>query len=293
MAAAHRELEPDPCAKNFKLPFKVVAVVDGTLPQEEVNDACEMVEETARLVAEAPPPIYAEQGQPRGRKPKKGSKLNKVKKHVKKSKKSKGKGKKTPVSSTGDMKKSMGKKSPAVASTVHDGNDDDNMEVRDNMEVPPVASKTKNKVLKKKKKGTETGASAPAACPKPKAARRKRNTSKAVSAHPSAAPNGPSVEVDCTKDDAPAAGDAEPTVKQGAGLDLGDRGPDESEKPVRPDDAIEAPSHLTLNAIYSSAYRKAKAATGTSEAARAVAQCQEYIRSIVMFFWGPIFPSLY
>ena len=144
------------------------------------------------------PPIYGEQGQPRGRKPKKGSKLEKVKKHAmksKKSKKSKGKGKKS-------------KKSPTVASTVMDGNDDVLMEV-------PVASKTKKRVSGKKKSTHETGASAsePAACPKPKAARRKRRASKAVS-DPPAAPNGPS-EVDRIDLECPPGGHVEPKVDKG------------------------------------------------------------------------------
>jgi hypothetical protein len=168
----------------------------------------------------------------------------------KKSKKSKGKGKKS-------------KKSPTVASTVMDGNDDVLMEV-------PVASKTKKRVSGKKKSTHETGASAsePAACPKPKAARRKRRASKAVSDPPPAAPHGPS-EVDRIDLECPPGGHVEPKVDKGAGLDSGEHGA--GEKPLRPDDAIDAPSHLTLNAVYSSAYRKAKAATGSADAARVVA----------------------
>eukprot|EP00435_Cladocopium_sp_Y103_P007956 s2027_g2.t1 len=249
----------DPCAKNFKLPFKIVAVADSTLPQQEVDAACEMVEDVASMVAEAPPPVYTEQGQPRGRKPKKGSKLRKVKKHAKKSKSSKkvkntkGKGKKSSVSSTVEVtEKSQDEKSPTVEGI--DGQ----------VEPPHVAPKTKKRVSKVKKteKTVETGASAPAACPKPKASRRKR-VSKAASAHPPAAPSPAADEVELVDLERPAAD----------GLDSREAGPDEDEgeKPVRPDDAIDAPSHLTLNAIYSSAYRKAKAAKGTAEAARAVA----------------------
>jgi hypothetical protein len=55
VAAAHSAPVADPCAKNFKLPYKIVAVVDSTLPQEEVNDACKMVEQVASMGAEAPP----------------------------------------------------------------------------------------------------------------------------------------------------------------------------------------------------------------------------------------------
>ena len=80
VAAAHpKEPRPDPLAKNFKCP-KVVAVADATLPDADMDEACKLINEISLDVADAQPPVYAEQGQPRGRKPGKGSKLKKVKK---------------------------------------------------------------------------------------------------------------------------------------------------------------------------------------------------------------------
>lgn len=87
VAASHAEERPDdPLAKNFKC-FKVV--VEGEHPpvlsEAEMQEAKEILEKVDAVVSEAPVPTYQDQGNPRGRKPKRG-KLEKIKRVAKKGK---------------------------------------------------------------------------------------------------------------------------------------------------------------------------------------------------------------
>ena len=226
---------PDPCAKNFKLP-KIVATVDGTVDGElDVEEACKRLEAFSIQVEKQTPPVYQEQGQTRGRKPKRGSKLEKIKAV----KKNSTKGKK------GGSKNKKGKKGTKEGNTGVVGN-----ETFD--EMPEAFQPTPKAKSKRQRTQKATGDSAATA-------HKRRRRSKVVPEVPvvPVAPEIPEVPVVPVAPKIPEVPVPPPNNPE-AVVDI-------------PDDAMAAPEHVKPNSIYSNAYRRVKASGGSNDDARDVA----------------------
>ena len=226
---------PDPFAKNFKLP-KIVATVDGTVDGElDVEEACKRLEAFSIQVEKQTPPVYQEQGQTRGRKPKRGSKLEKIKAV----KKNSTKGKK------GGSKNKKGKKGTKEGNTGVVGN-----ETFD--EMPEAFQPTPKAKSKRQRTQKATGDSAATA-------HKRRRRSKVVPEVPvvPVAPEIPEVPVVPVAPKIPEVPVPPPNNPE-AVVDI-------------PDDAMAAPEHVKPNSIYSNAYRRVKASGGSNDDARDVA----------------------
>ena len=266
VAAAHPTDRPDPCplAKNFKIP-KVVAVCDDTMLQPDLEEACQLMREVSLDVEAAKPPVYADQGQTRGRKPKR-SKLDKVKKVSKNSKRKrngKGKGK-------GKGKKNNGK---TLKGSEVDGKSDSHS--REALAATPSIKKRK---VSKTKNDSDT---APVAEVEPESAGpavkpRKRKSSSAAAKRPAKKPVPTPVRSEAMShevDGEPASSSAAsaPEVVPAEAPPAPEVELEDLENCSKPADAIAAPDHCSTNGVYSAAYRRAKAATGDPEKAKHVA----------------------
>ena len=260
VAAAHpKEPRPDPLAKNFKCP-KVVAVADATLPDADMDEACKLMNEISLDVADAQPPVYAEQGQPRGRKPGKGSKLQKVKKAAGGKKKGK-KGTKA-TKDTKKVKKSgktkVKKSTPALVD-------------KDPLGSPEALEPTPKRKTRRSKKRASADASAatPSGDTAPVVVPKKRRTSSKKPAESMRVESSHVPTPARSMASAPDVGASPPEVKPAprAAAPSHDEGDESIQKPA---DGIPAPAHCTTNTVYSNAYRRAKASTNSAEEAKKV-----------------------
>ena len=285
MAAAHptERPDPDPCAKNFKIP-KIVAVADDTMFQQELESACELMRGVCLDVETAKPPAYSDQGQTRGRKPKR-SKLEKAKK-LSKNAKAKKNGK-------GGKGKGKGKKRNAKTKVLKA---DGKTNAHSAEALAPTPGIKKRKVAKSKQDVPLEGDTAAVAEPAGPAKRPRKKNPKADEAELPVAPKRKATKPVATparnaamlehgdQDVEPASSSAAPVpaapVPLGAEVSPAEAAPeaapagdrmDNLEDCSKPADAIDAPPHVTTNGVYSSAYRRAKAATGDTEKAKHVA----------------------
>ena len=264
VAAAHpKEPRPDPLAKNFKCP-KVVTVGDNTMLDADMEEACKLMDEISLDVADAQPPVYAEQGQPRGRKPGKGSKLKKVKKAAGGKKKGKRgtKGKKD-VKKVNKSGKTKAKKSTPVL--VDDKPDKETLGSPEALEPTPKRKtrQTKKRASADASTATPCEDTAPVVAPK----KRKSSSKKPAKSAPVESPPVPTPARSMASTPALEASPPEvnPAPRSAApSLDDGD------ESIQKPADAIPAPAHCTTNTVYSNAYRRAKASTNSAEEAKKV-----------------------
>ena len=248
VASAHpKEAVPDPLAKNWKLPYQIVA--EGADPSladpAEIKDACSMLEDVANVAMLQPPPMYSEQGQTRGRKPKR-SKLEKTKRLAGKKNR---KNKKAKKASKDEKKPQNLKRKAKTAKKSEDVSNETNGE---------HGSETKAKGPKKPRQSKSnkaessdlTGASpaVPVPAPKPKRARKKP---------------APPAEVADAPEDLPEA--RAPEAVEGASVEA-----NAGDTYQKPSDCVPAPSHANTNGVYSSAYKRVIAAEGTVDAAREV-----------------------
>lgn len=196
-----------------------------------------LLNSVSAVVSQATPPNYSEQGQPRGRKPKR-SKLDKAKQLGKGKKRSK---------KTNKVKKNAKKNAKKrMPSDAHPSQVD--------------AVEAVGHVKSKKRQRAASCEASAASAPKAKAKRSapaeapdndvkagatSKKSGRKTKAKRKASPAEPSVEVALAK---------------------------EVEEIEIPPDCIDAPTHVAVNSVYSSAYRRAKAATGSDENARSVAR---------------------
>ena len=131
--------------KNFKV-WKVVSV--GSDGLAETQKGCELLESLEQTINSEPPPVYADQGQPRGRKPSAKSKV-KGKNGVKKAKKSSKKG--------GNRRRAILRKALSSGALSLDPNVADATGKNDGKSPP----KTTRVLKKKKKAAVATGGSTP------------------------------------------------------------------------------------------------------------------------------------
>eukprot|EP00435_Cladocopium_sp_Y103_P054612 s261_g17.t2 len=262
VAAAHpKDPLPDPLAKNFKCP-KIIAVADSTMPDADVDAACRMLDEISLDVADAQPPVYAEQGQPRGRKPGKGSKLSKVKKAAKKNGKNGTKGAKKvkKVRKSGKVKAKKG--SPVLADTEAPAASHDALEPTPNRK-PRRSKKRASADACTPAPSVPCGEAAPVAPPK----KRRTSSKKPAESVPGESQHVPTParSMACTPAVEASAPEGNPPPRAAApSCDVDD------ESIQKPADGIPAPAHCTTNTVYSNAYRRAKAATNSAEEAKKV-----------------------
>lgn len=213
-------------------------MVDGTVGEDvDIEDACNRLEALKVEVESQQPPVYQEQGQPRGRKPKRGSKLEKIKDVKKKTVKTGSKNKRTSKNSKKGAKKD--KKNKRGTEEVKNPNA--------GFEMPEEFQTTPKAKSRSRKQQEATGGSAANT-------RKKSRRSKASEVPVAPVPDVPKVPLA----EVPLA----PVPED----------PNRIEPDVEiPDDAVEAPDDVKPNSIYSNAYRRAKASGGSNDDARNVA----------------------
>lgn len=220
-------------------------MVDGAVGEDvDIEDACKRLEGLKVEVESQQPPVYQEQGQPRGRKPKRGSKLEKIKDVKKKTVKTGSKNKRTSKNSKKGAKKNKKNK----RGTEEVKNPNAGIEMREEFQTTPKAKS------RSRKQQEATGGSA---ANTRKKSRRSKASEVPVAPVPDV-PKEPLAEV-------PLA----PVAPQ---VPLVPEDPNRIEPDVEiPDDAVEAPNDVKPNSIYSNAYRRAKASGGSNDDARNVA----------------------
>lgn len=233
-------------SSNSSGQIATVATLGG---DEETEKGCKLIDEMRETIDSKKPPVYSEQGQPKGRKAKAKAKAKtgkgKVSPKKAKTGKGKGKGKKRGSKALGNLEILRSASSHSV-----DGG---------------AADTSKTEKPKRCRKATEPKPDGPTA------KRRKRSTPATV---PPVEPNlVPATEaaapatVPNTEVAAPELPPADPAVE--AAASAADPNPDSAlpEEEI-PQDAIAAPSFVTTNQVYSNAYKKVKYQGGDCEAAK-------------------------